>query len=355
MSIDLRFLLDRGAFVLDVDIRLPERGVTAVFGPSGCGKTTLLRSVAGLEPRVQGHLKVGGRIWQDESTFLPPHERHVGYVFQEPSLFDHLDVRANLEFGRKRQPETSRRVSLDQAVALLGIGHLLKRRSGHLSGGEKQRVAIARALAASPVMLLLDEPLAALDDRLKQEILPYLERLHHELDIPVLYVSHSRSEVARLADHLVLLENGRFAAAGPTDQIFSRLDLPLAHQRGAESLIEAEVTGRDSTYDLAFLDFPGGRFKVANNDLARRERVRLRVKAKDVSLALTHRSDTSILNIFPAVVDEIFETQGPYVTVRVLLQDVPLLARITDQSVDTLGLVPGLPLFAQVKATSVIR
>jgi len=197
--------------------------VTALFGPSGCGKTTFLRAVAGLEPDTRGQLTVAGQTWQDEQTFLPAHQRRVGFVFQEPSLFDHLDVRGNLQYGLKRRNQKSGGSALDQAIQLLGLERLLLRRTHQLSGGQQQRVAMARALASQPVMLLLDEPLSGLDDNLKQDILPYLERLHHELDLPVLYVSHSRDEVARLADHLVLLDDGRAIASGPLDEIFMRL------------------------------------------------------------------------------------------------------------------------------------
>jgi molybdate transport system ATP-binding protein len=215
-AIHARFKLDYTGFTLDVDLDLPSHGVTALFGHSGSGKTTLLRAIAGLERVPGGYLAVNGEVWQDDEQgiFLPTHQRPLGYVFQEASLFAHLNVRRNLEYGLKRVPEQQRRVSLDKAIELLGIGHLQERMPNALSGGERQRVGIARALAVSPQLLLMDEPLAALDLKRKGEILPYLERLHDELDIPVLYVSHSPDEVARLADHLVLMENGQVLASG---------------------------------------------------------------------------------------------------------------------------------------------
>ena len=200
-GIDARFRLDWPGFSLDVDLALPGRGVTALFGHSGSGKTTLLRCIAGLERAAQGRLAVDGEVWQDAGSWLPPHQRPIGYVFQEASLFAHLTVLGNLRYGMKRI-SGAQRVSLDHAIELLGIGHLLDRKPDRLSGGERQRVGIARALAVSPRLLLMDEPLAALDLKRKQEILPYLERLHDELSIPVLYVSHSPDEVARLADYL---------------------------------------------------------------------------------------------------------------------------------------------------------
>ncbi|MGD9255972.1 MAG: ATP-binding cassette domain-containing protein, partial [Chromatiales bacterium] len=189
MSIEVRFRDNREGFSLDIDLSLPDRGITALFGPSGCGKTTLLRAIAGLEPGIRGRLEVAGQTWQAENIFLPAHKRPLGYVFQQPELFPHLDVRRNLQYGMKRLPAAKRKVSIDDAVSLLGIAHLLDRRPDQLSGGEQQRVAIARALAVSPGILLMDEPLSALDEARRQEILPWLESLHDELDIPVLYVS----------------------------------------------------------------------------------------------------------------------------------------------------------------------
>jgi molybdate transport system ATP-binding protein len=227
VSIHARFRLPYPAFTLDIDVDLPAGGVTAVFGRSGSGKTTLLRCIAGLEQTLDGSLIVNGETWQDGSYRRPVHQRALGYVFQEARLFPHLSVAANLDFGRRRIAESERRVSLAQVVELLGIAHLLERRPERLSGGERQRVAIARALATSPRLLLMDEPLAALDQARKQEILPYLERLHDELAIPVLYVSHSPDEVARLADHIVLMEDGRAVAQGPLTETLARVDLPL--------------------------------------------------------------------------------------------------------------------------------
>ena len=242
-GIRARFKLDYSGFSLDVDLDLPGRGVTALFGHSGSGKTTLLRAIAGLEHAPGGTLSVNGDVWQDAATFRPTHRRPLGYVFQEASLFPHLDVRANLEFGQKRVPQAQRRVSLDQAVALLNIGHLLGRKPARLSGGERQRVGIARALATSPRLLLMDEPLAALDFALKQEILPYLERLHDELDIPVLYVSHAPDEVARLADHIVVMEGGRAVAAGVTERLRDGSEADHAGRREADLAVRVAASG----------------------------------------------------------------------------------------------------------------
>ncbi|MDP2021255.1 MAG: molybdenum ABC transporter ATP-binding protein, partial [Hydrogenophaga sp.] len=216
-DLTLQTRLVRDAFTLDLALTLPGRGLTALFGASGSGKTTCLRVLAGLEPAASGHLSVGGELWQDSARglFVPPHQRALGYVFQEASLFDHLSVRDNIRFGYRRTPAVQRRYGWDHGLELLGIGHLLQRMPHELSGGERQRVAMARALATSPRVLLMDEPLAALDTPRKAEILPWLEQLHQKLDIPVVYVTHSADEVARLADHLVLLEQGRVMAQGP--------------------------------------------------------------------------------------------------------------------------------------------
>ena len=245
-------------------------------------------------------------------------------------------------------------MSLDNAVDLLDIGQLLMRKPRQLSGGERQRAAIARALAVSPKLLLMDEPLAALDVLRKQEILPHLESLHARLDIPVIYVSHSPDEVARLADHLVLMEQGRISASGPIADMLTRVDLPLARGNDAEALIEARVAKHDDTYALTYLDFPGGRFTVARKDLAVGTVVRLRVIARDVSLTLARQTDTSILNIFPAIVDEIVPTGDSQVTVKLQVGGIPQLSRITRKSAALLELQPGKSVYAQTKTVALL-
>jgi len=354
VSIEARFRIRRGEFTLDVDLRVRGQGVTALFGPSGCGKTTLLRAIAGLDRYRDGFLRVGDTSWQAEGRFVPPHRRALGYVFQEPSLFAHLSVRGNLEYGVRRVPRAERRVAVQQAVELLGIGPLLERKPERLSGGERQRVAIARALAVSPRLLLMDEPLAALDLARKQDILPYIESLHRELDIPVLYVSHSPDEVARLADQLVLLDAGRVRASGAIGNMLTRLDLPLVQGGDAEALIEATVAGHDENYALTYLDFAGGRFTVPRKPLPPGSAVRLRVAARDVSLTLERQTGTSILNIFPATVDGLGPEGESQVTVRLSVGGVPMLARVTRKSAAVLDLRPGKPLYAQAKSVAVL-
>lgn len=355
MSIVARFRIDRGGFCLNVDLRFPGRGVSAIFGPSGSGKTTILRAIAGLEKSRNGYLKVGDYLWQDGDSFVAPHLRAVGYVFQEPSLFAHLNARRNIEYGRQRVPKNERRVSVDEAVELLGIGHLLQRHPHQLSGGEQQRVAIARALATSPAVLLMDEPLGSLDAARKHELMPYFESLHRELDIPILYVSHSKDEVMRLADHLVLLDEGSIRASGPVAQVFSRLDLSMAHDLDAQSVIEAVVAEHDEEFGLSYLDSPGGRFVIANKLLALGSTVRLLVRASDVSITLEPASKTSILNVLPATVEEIGVEGNAQVTVRLTVGTVPIIAKITRKSAMILGLQPKKSVFVQIRSVAVLN
>ncbi len=354
MTIEARFLIERGDFTLDADFTVPAQGISAIFGASGCGKTTLLRAIAGLEQPARGYLKIAGEVWQDGERFLPPHQRPLGYVFQEASLFPHLSVLGNLKYGYKRLPPEARRVDFDQAVTLLGIAPLLARRPEGLSGGERQRVAIARALLTSPRLLLMDEPLAALDRQSKTEILPFLERLHEELSIPVLYVSHAPDEVARLADQLVLLVQGRVRASGPIGEMLTRVDLPLAHGDEAEAIVEARVAEHDETFHLTHLEFPGGRFTVARKDLPLGQPVRLRLLARDVSLSLERHEGTSILNIFPAKVETLADENPAQLMVRLDAGGVPILSRITRKSATVLALEPGKSVYVQVKTVALL-
>ena len=355
-GIQARFKFDLPGFGLDVDVELPSRGVTALFGPSGSGKTTLLRCIAGLEQVPGGYLSLDGEVWQDAGTFMPTHKRPLGYVFQEAGLFPHLSVRRNLEYGLKRVPPSARKVSLDQAVELLGIGPLLERTPERLSGGEKQRVAIARALAVSPRILLMDEPLAALDLARKQEILPYLERLHDELEMPVLYVSHAPDEVARLADHIVVMEGGHVITVGPLTETLARLDLPIHLGEDAGVVLDAVVAERDEEWNLARAAFDGGAVWVRDAGHPIGQHVRVRILARDVSLALTRHAGTSILNILPVLVSEIAEDGHPAQALARLQVGgaSPLLARLTRRSVHHLGLAPGMLIHAQIKAVALI-
>jgi len=357
----LQTRLARGAFTLALDLTLPGRGLTALFGASGSGKTTCLRVLAGLEPAASGRLSVGGELWQDSARglFVPPHQRALGYVFQEASLFDHLSVQDNIRFGYHRTPAAQRRYGWDHGLALLGIGHLLRRMPHELSGGERQRVAMARALATSPRVLLMDEPLAALDAPRKAEILPWLEQLHQALDIPVVYVTHSVDEVARLADHLVLLEQGRVLAQGPVLELMTRADLPLAHGDSAGALVEAVTCGLQSDSDLCELRFDGGTLLLPQTratPLPDRTPVRVRIQARDVSLSLVLPEQTSVLNCLPATVTELSEDGPGQVLVGLRLgQETRLLSRISRLSCERLGIAPGLPVYAQIKGVAMVR
>ncbi len=352
------FKLERPGFSLDVDLELPNRGVTALFGHSGSGKTTLLRCIAGLEHVPGGSLSLDGEVWQDASRFLPTHARPLGYVFQEASLFPHLSARGNLEYGRKRAKGGIDAAALDHIIDLLGIGPLLDRRPEQLSGGERQRVAIARALAVKPKLLLMDEPLAALDLARKQEILPYLERLHEELEIPVLYVSHAPDEVARLADYIVVLRDGRAVAAGPLSETLARLDLPIHLGEDAGVVLDAVVAERDAQWQLARVTFAANAEAgvwVRDGGHAIGHHVRVRILARDVSLATTRHSGTSILNILPGMVTAIAADTHPALTlVRLDLGGAVLVARLTRRSAHDLGLAPGLIVYAQIKAVALI-
>ena len=357
-QIAARLVLARPGFTLDVDLQLPGRGVTALFGPSGCGKTTCLRAIAGLVRAQPGRVEVNGEVWQDDALHIwrATHERGLGYVFQEASLFDHLSVHGNIAYGLKRTPTARRRVALEQAVELLGIGHLMERKPQALSGGERQRVAIARALATSPRLLLMDEPLAALDAQRKAEVLPYLEKLHRTLDIPVLYVSHSIDEVARLAGHLVLMQDGAVQAWGPTDELIVRLDLPLAHGDAAATVIEGTVLQHDVHDHITTVGFSGGQLQlVSPTPRAPGERLRLRVQARDVSLALAAARDTSILNSLPATVAALAEDSPGQLMVALDAGPTRLLARVTQRSAAALALAPGQAVFAQVKGIAIVN
>ena len=357
MSIRARFELAWPGFVLDVELDLPGQGITALFGHSGSGKTTCLRAIAGLERGARGRLEVNGEVWQDDAqgVFLPTHRRALGYVFQDAALFPHLSVRDNLDYGRRRVAAAERRVSPDAAIELLGIGALLDRLPEKLSGGEKSRVAVARALLTSPRLLLMDEPLAALDHHRKQEILPYLEKLHDELEIPILYVSHAPDEVARLADHLVVLQGGRALAAGPLGETLARLDLPIQLGEDAGAVIDAAIAERDAAWHLARVDFPGGSLWVRDNGQPIGHRVRVRVLARDVSLAHSKGEDSSILNALPAKVVAVADDTHPAMAlVRLDVGRSPLLARLTKRSIAALGVREGVDVWARIKAVALI-
>jgi molybdate transport system ATP-binding protein len=354
LSIQVETRLRKGDFDLGVAFEAPEKGFTAVFGDSGCGKTTLLRVIAGLEPGAQGRVSIGREIWMGDGVFLPTHRRMVGYVFQQPSPFVHLNVADNLAFGMRRRRAPGSGPTFDHVVDLLGLQTMLQRRVPGLSGGERQRVAIAQALLSNPRLLLMDEPLAALDQGSRLALLPYLEALQRALDIPVLYVSHALDEVARLTDFMLLLRDGRLLARGPVNELLTRLDLPLAHGGEAEAVIQARVVVRDAPDHLSELAFSGGRLWVPRVALATGTAVRLRILARDVSLALQPPVGSSILNSFPVVVSGLVDDGPAQVMVRLSAGDAMLLTRITRRSQRALSIIPGGRLYAQVKSVALL-
>lgn len=348
---DLRF----PAFHLNVDLDVPMSGITAIFGPSGSGKTTLLRCLAGLERAPLGFMQLGNDVWQDETIglCLPLYRRPVGYVFQEPRLFPHYNVRANLLYGYKRIPPEARLITPEQVIEILGIGPVLERRIHKLSGGEQQRVAIGRALLTSPRLLLLDEPLASLDIQRKQELLPFIRRLHEELHIPVMYVSHAISEILQLADHVILLKEGQVIATGTFNEMLTSLQFRGnfgGHRIAA--LLDARVASHEPQYGLTRLEFNGQYLFVPLQSVAVGQTVRVHILSSDVSLVLEKTmTPTSVLNILEATIVEIREINQS--SVDVLLDiGAPLAASITRKSFVTLGLQPGQRVFAHIKAVA---
>ncbi len=357
MSLRLRFRDRLGRFELDAAFEAPARGVTALFGPSGCGKTTVLRCLAGLHRAREGVCDIDGEIWQDAHSFRPTHLREIGFVFQEASLFPHVSVRKNLLYGAPRaDADHARRFA--EVVELLGLSALLDRAPGRLSGGERQRVAIGRALLSRPKLLLMDEPLSALDRLTKDEILPFLERLHQTLALPIFYVSHDMGEIERLADHLVLMEAGRVVAAGPLAQLQADPALPLIAAHEAAASLDATVESYDPAYGTATFRVAGATFR-APAPSAPEGRRRLRVYASDVSLARVFPSQSTIDNILPARILGVRET-GPHQMTAVLGlgedgAGARLLARVSQRSWELLELAPGLSVYAQVKAVALLR
>jgi len=361
MSIDARFALSLGNFSIDIDTSIASEGVTVLFGPSGAGKTSVLRCMAGLERAPHGKFRVDDEVWQDEAagTFVPPHRRPVGVVFQNVGLFPHLTVERNLVYGRKRARRTHHSmpsaIDVDDAVELLAIRHLLGRYPGKLSGGEAQRVAIARSLLANPRLLLLDEPLTGLDAQSKAEVMDDVEGLFRKLSLPVVYVSHSLEEVARLADAMAIMADGRITETGAPQELLARLDLPAAHSDAAGAVLETTVERHDLDYRLTHLRFSDGHLVVPYREVEPGTPVRVRVQARDVSIALQQPTATSILNVLPAEVAELNPENAGQVLVRLAVGDAALLARITQKSAELLDLRPGLRVYAQVKSVGLIR
>ncbi len=359
--LDVAFSGTLGTFRLEASFTVPATGITGLFGPSGCGKTTVLRAIAGLE-RLQGHLHVAGEIWQNADTFKKPHERPVGFVFQDASLFPHLSVRGNLMFGarRTRKSNASPSIAWGEVVDLLGLGPLLDRSPTALSGGERQRVAIGRALLSRPRLMLLDEPLSALDRPAREEILPYLEMLHQKLAIPSLYVSHDIAEVERLADSIVLMDQGRVIASGPLAEIEADPALPLMHAPEAAVTLSAHVVFVEAHYGLVHLAVDGGRLLVPDRATKMGEARRLRIKASDVSFTQQRPVGTSILNCLPVRILSVDAGRQDPVHVNIVAglgeegRGARIVGRVTRKSAEALALVPDAVVFAQIKGIALM-
>ncbi len=333
-------------------------GIVALFGRSGAGKSSIVNMLAGLVKPDRGRIQIQDRVLFDSTADIdvPPQQRRLGYVFQEDRLFPHLSVRSNLLYGWKRAPKTERRINLEQVVTLLGIESLLERRPSKLSGGEKQRVALGRALLANPHLLLMDEPLAALDQARKEDVLPFIERLRDDFDLPIIYVSHSMEEIVRLADTIVLISEGQVEAVGPVDDVMGRLDLrPLTGRYEAGAVITAEISAHDADFGLTELRFGGGLLRIPLLEAPVGTLLRLRIRARDVSLALSPPVGVSIQNIFPARIIDVGSETGPQVDLRLDAGGAIVWARVTKRAQASLGLVPGREIFAMVKAIAVDR
>jgi molybdate transport system ATP-binding protein len=355
LTVDIRHRL--GDFALDARFE-SEGHLTALFGRSGSGKTSLVNIIGGLIRPDEGRVTVDGETLVDTRAgiLVPRHRRRVGYVFQEGRLFPHLSVRANLLYGQWFTPAARRYETLKRVVELLGLEALLDRRPGSLSGGEKQRVAIGRALLASPRLLLMDEPLASLDEGRKQEILPYIELLRDVTRIPIVYVSHSISEVTRLATTVVVLSGGRVAAAGPTAEVMGRMDLyPLTGRAEAGVILEGKVVGYDTDSGLSTFQCAAGRLRIPHTDIAVGLAVRVRVRARDVLIATKPPEGLSALNVLSGTVAEIRADEGPIAEVRLDCGGQSVQARITRHSIAVLGLAPGKPAYAVIKAIAFDR
>ncbi|MDT7041468.1 molybdenum ABC transporter ATP-binding protein [Candidatus Nitronereus thalassa] len=354
-QLDAKFQIEYPGFHLNVECIMPLDGTVAIFGASGSGKTTLLRCIAGLTRAPKGYLKFGKNIWQDEKNFLPIQKRRVGLVFQDARLFPHLNAKQNLEYGMKRTQPSKRQIHVDQVVDLLGLDKLLDRRTQHLSGGEQQRVAIGRALLTSPQLLLMDEPLASLDQERKKEILPFIQRLNQDLQIPVLYVSHDLNEMLQLANHMVLIKNGKVAATGTIQEVFARLDLPgLVEPNMVGAILETRVAEHEPEFGLTRVEFFGRSLFIPKQEMAVGSLLRVQIHARDVSVVVgAPAASSSVLNSLEATVIEIEESPIDQYAMEVKLDvGCPLLAMITRKSFHELNLHAGQKVHAHFKAVA---
>ncbi|MFD1383806.1 molybdenum ABC transporter ATP-binding protein [Rhodanobacter aciditrophus] len=355
LSLDIT-LKRKEDFKLQIAMQLPLSGITGIMGVSGSGKTTLLRVIAGLEVDAVGSLSIGDVKWLTDNHHVPVHERAVGYVFQEASLFPHLTVQQNLDYALKRAVSKSTESEQAHLAQVLGIEHLLSRMPHELSGGEKQRVAIARAIFRRPRLLLMDEPLAALDSQRKQEVLPYIEKLTREIQIPILYVSHSIEEVARISDRVVYLENGNISAIGEPNNILARLGPEASELGGMGTAVAGEVMEELSAWQLTRVNTPLGDLIVPNLSASKGSTVKLFIKANQVSLSLTAMSDSSALNSFKGRISNIVTNESSALaTVTIDINGIELVSSITRLSVHNLALTNGMTVWATIKSAPLVR
>lgn len=359
-DIELALFRKLPQFNLDVNLRVPNKGITALVGQSGSGKSTLLRCIAGLDSRCTGLVRVNGESWLDSDSNIckPVHQRRIGYVFQDAYLFPHLKVQANLDYAWQRTKKNQQRFLYNTVLEWLNLGALLKRYPGQLSGGERQRVAIARALLTSPSLLLFDEPLSALDEHSKSEIMPYLERLQCEFSMPVIYVTHAVREVVRLADYLLSLQEGRVLSQGVLVEQMTQLESPFVRSPDHGCVINGTFGGYDAQDHLSRFDFVGGQLLVAHSALKPGQQARVYIPAADVSIALS-KQVSSILNILPARIDTMVPLGEAQCLLRLAVGDRNassfLLARITQRSLRQLGLHAGMSVYAQIKSVALMR
>jgi len=351
----VRYALERAAFTLDVDVEFAMQGITGVFGPSGAGKTTLLRCIAGLERPDSGRLVADGSVWEDTDANVgrAAHERRVGYVFQEARLFPHINVLGNLRYGQKRSTGDDSAIDLDQVVELLGLKSLLGRAPATLSGGEAQRVAIGRALLRGPELLLMDEPLAAIDETRREDVFPFIERLHADVGVPIVYVSHNIDEICRICDQLAVMDKGRISTHGRLQSVLLQTEVPFLSGREAGALINATVEAFESSDRLTRVLAGGCALWVPGEIGPAGSELRLRVRANDVSVCLERPRKTSILNVMEAVIERIQKESSGTALLHLRVGSNVILARVTQRSCTELSLSPGTNVYAQIKSIAV--
>ncbi|MFH2092219.1 MAG: molybdenum ABC transporter ATP-binding protein [Pseudomonadota bacterium] len=353
--LDINIKRQQGDFFIHAAFKKQQPGVTALFGPSGAGKTSIVNMVAGLTRPDEGHITINGRhlFNSDKNICLPPEKRRIGYVFQDGRLFPHLSVQSNLTYGMQKIPPAERYVTLDSVVDLLGISHLLERRPSKLSGGEKQRVAIGRALLSSPSMLLMDEPLASLDDRRKKEVLPFIQRLCTTFSLPILYVSHSLDEILNLASDMILLDSGKIAASGRIEDLINQPDIQhLLSPTDCNTIINTQVDSHDENSGLTHLKFSNGILKVFKINANLGDRIRIKIAARSIALSLKKPEQTSFQNILPGTIEKIIEKDGKFADVQLNIGCL-VFARITLGSLIDLNLKPGMDVMVLIKSMDV--